>query len=389
MNNFDLAKTWLAMSDALACVYFNKDNKAFVLYRQGHQIPLLASPYADDLADCLVYLDEAHARGTDLKMRSVCVAALTLGLGQTKDSTVQAAMRLRQLGTTQAVVFFSPPGVHQSILDLRGKKSGDPIDSYDVICWLLEQTCCGIEQLQPLYFSQGLDFCRRSQCALENPDFLMDSDQREAYLKGIRQFEQQTLEQLYGVKPMAKITTTPGSFSPDFALFIKELNKQRKGFQDTGNAVSGSALQEVEQERETAIEVQVENVREVQQTHYQPFGFPGIHRDVLAFAKTGRLAADSTAYIPACMALRQTTLGRKHGIAQFANTSKLYVSVEFTRTVKFPTVRTYDHFQVSAVFESHPSVRANNSSSKMSIGYCGVPSTRLLWSLSQKKPNVY
>lgn len=322
-------------------------------------------------------------------MRANAVAALTLGLGQTKDSTVQAAMRLRQLGTTQAVIFFADPTVNQSIVDICNKKPGDSIDSYDVICWLLEQTCYGIEQLQPLYFSQGLDFCRRSQCALDNPDFLIDSDQREAYLKGIRQYEQQTLEQLYGVRSKAKTSTTLGSFSPDFAVFVKELNKQRKGFQDTGNAVNGSALQEVEQEREVAIEVQVENVREVQQTHYQPFGFPKLHHDILAFTKTGRLAADSTAYIPAFVALRQTTLGRKHRISQFANTSKLYVSVEFTRTVKFPTVRTYDHFQVSSVRNQYISVRANDTSSEMSIGYCGVPSTKLLWSLSQRKPNDY
>ena len=72
-------------------------------------------------------------------------------------------MRLRQLGTTQSVVWFAPPEVHQSILDVRQKMSGDPITSYDVVHWLLEQTCVQIEQLQPLYISQGNDFCRRAQ----------------------------------------------------------------------------------------------------------------------------------------------------------------------------------------------------------------------------------
>lgn len=71
-------------------------------------------------------------------------------------------MRLRQLGTTQSVVWFAPPEVHQSILDVRQKKSGDSINSYDVVHWLLEQTCVQIEQLQPLYISQGNDFCRRA-----------------------------------------------------------------------------------------------------------------------------------------------------------------------------------------------------------------------------------
>lgn len=43
-----------------------------------------------------------------------------------------AAMRLRQLGTTQSVVFFAPPEVHQGILDLQGKMNGDAVDSRDV-----------------------------------------------------------------------------------------------------------------------------------------------------------------------------------------------------------------------------------------------------------------
>jgi hypothetical protein len=57
-------------------------------------MPLVASPYADDLGECLVYLDEAHTRGTDLKMPTYARGALTLGLGQTKDHTVQGLSSL-------------------------------------------------------------------------------------------------------------------------------------------------------------------------------------------------------------------------------------------------------------------------------------------------------
>lgn len=70
-------------------VYFKKDNKPFVLYRQDQEVPLLASPFAEDLGQCLVYLDEAHTGGTDLKIPQIVHGALTLGLGQTKDHTVQ------------------------------------------------------------------------------------------------------------------------------------------------------------------------------------------------------------------------------------------------------------------------------------------------------------
>ncbi|KAK5019964.1 hypothetical protein LTR16_000001 [Cryomyces antarcticus] len=341
MDNLSLAKAWLRVdNEAPAVLYFDAENRPYVLYRYGARVPLLASPFADDLGDCLVYLDEAHTRGTDLKMPWNAKGALTLGLGQTKDHTVQAAMRLRQLATTQSVVFFAPPEAHQSILDLRQKKSKDSIDSYDVICWLLEQTCSGIEQLQPLYFSQGADFCRRTQAAIDNPDLLVDADQREAYLQALKQTEHQTLEQLY--KPRLKSKSAMnGPFSPHIAAFMKELNIRRRGFQDFGNAVHGSALQEVEQEREVAYEV--EAVRELQiPTYYTPLSFTGPHRDIVSFVKTGRLAAGSAGYEHAFKALGRTGLGLQYGINEEATTSKFLVSKEFRRTVNL--TRANDNF---------------------------------------------
>ena len=90
MDNLTLVKAWLKIdTEAPAALYFDAENKPFVYYRHGSQTPLSASPFADNLGHCLVYLDEAHTRGTDLKMRADTVGALTLGLGQTKDHTVQ------------------------------------------------------------------------------------------------------------------------------------------------------------------------------------------------------------------------------------------------------------------------------------------------------------
>jgi hypothetical protein len=99
MDNFTLVKIWLEINpSATAAVYFDETNKPMVLYRQGNKkVPLLASPYAEDLGDCLVYLDEAHTRGTDLKLSRCTKGALTLGLGQTKDHTVQGLSHLNYL----------------------------------------------------------------------------------------------------------------------------------------------------------------------------------------------------------------------------------------------------------------------------------------------------
>jgi hypothetical protein len=255
-------------------------------------------------------------------------------------------MRLRQLATTQSVVFFAPPEVNQSIRDLRKKKFYERIDSYDIICWLLKQTCRTIEQAQPLYYSHGVHFCHRTQGALDNPEFLDSADERDAYLQVLRQKEHQTLEQLYQPRlKQPKSAKVTGSLSPQIAAFMKELNDRRKGFQDSGNAVHGSALQEVEQEREVAYEVEV--VREVEKpVHYSPLSFPGLHKDIVEFVKTGRIVARSGGYEHAFTTLQRTALGLKYVINSEAAASKLLVSREFSRTVSIPLGRPNDNFLV-------------------------------------------
>lgn len=60
MDNLTLVQEWLKIDGkALAALYFDQANKPWVLTRQGKRTPLVASPFADDLNQCLVYLDEA------------------------------------------------------------------------------------------------------------------------------------------------------------------------------------------------------------------------------------------------------------------------------------------------------------------------------------------
>lgn len=62
---------------------------AMLLYRDGREAPLVSTPFADNLADVLTYYARSHCRGTDLQLPPHAITGLTLGLGQTKDSTVQ------------------------------------------------------------------------------------------------------------------------------------------------------------------------------------------------------------------------------------------------------------------------------------------------------------
>ncbi|RYP67972.1 hypothetical protein DL769_005619 [Monosporascus sp. CRB-8-3] len=235
MNNLELAETWLKLDGRATVALFFDEDRPFIVSKQGTRTPLLASPYADNLSEVLVYLDEAHTRGTDLKFGPYAKAALTLGLGQTKDSLVQ---------------------VNQSIRDICMKKDTEKVDSKDVIYWLLNNTCNHLESLQPLFYAQGVDFCNRMQAAVDFPDFLEDDEQRAAYVAAIRQTERQTLQQLYAPQTKVKAKLTGMRSDPQIAKFTRELENRRKEFQDTGQAVHASALQEVEQEREIEYEVE-------------------------------------------------------------------------------------------------------------------------------------
>jgi hypothetical protein len=92
MGNKELVDLWLSIDrQAQAAVYFRSDNSAWVSFKDPakQDMPLLATRLANDLKDCVVYFDEAHTRGVDLKLPEDSHAALTLALKQTKDNTMQ------------------------------------------------------------------------------------------------------------------------------------------------------------------------------------------------------------------------------------------------------------------------------------------------------------
>ncbi|KAL3452963.1 hypothetical protein BJX65DRAFT_302864 [Aspergillus insuetus] len=335
MNNFTVAWTWLQEDwKAHGAVYFNEDNKPLVVYRNGKRVPLFASPFADDMRDCVVYLDEAHTRGTDLKLPLDALGALTLGLGQTKDHTVQAAMRLRQLGTTQSVRFLAPLEVHQSILDVCKKTPNDAVDSSDVISWLLDQTCATNRELQPLYFAQGKDFCQRMQAAISYKKFLSNPEHRKAYLDVLQQPEQQTLEQFYepyhrsaAASPLAGKAIAPCSRVSTLMETLEERRQESQVY----DSILSSALEEVEQEREVAYEIEEE--REVQRPRKpKALKFPGLHAPILSFARGSILVLEDI--VTAAETLEDTQLGLKYHIQGASLVAHLYLSAEFSKTIK-------------------------------------------------------
>ena len=89
-SNLEVATLWLKVDDSLeAAVFVDSNDELCVLRKDGSVEFLVASPYLEQLDHCVVYLDEAHTRGTDLKLPPGWKAAVTLGPRLCKDKLVQ------------------------------------------------------------------------------------------------------------------------------------------------------------------------------------------------------------------------------------------------------------------------------------------------------------
>jgi hypothetical protein len=255
-------------------------------------------------------------------------------------------MRLRQLGSTQSIVFFAPPEVHKNIIEVCKPKPEEVVNSSHVITWLLEQTCRANEQQQHLYMAQGKDFCRRMDAQWKYSDFLTDESHRNSLLQVIQHPERQTLQQLYGKRskggPLGSTVHMSCPILKHFAHRLRDMATSSKAVQVT---VNSSAMEEVEQERE--VEFQVEEVREVQQpAHYNALEFPGLHPAMTRFAITGSLTGGD-GYEHAFKALARTTIGKKFEVC--CTQSRFFVSMQYMRTVDLGRQEPNDNFLVSTL----------------------------------------
>ncbi|KAL2863546.1 uncharacterized protein BJX67DRAFT_384547 [Aspergillus lucknowensis] len=158
LSNQEVAEEWLSISGRTAAIFFDDNDEAIVVDREGYTERLLASPFNEQMYRCVVFLDQQHSRGVDLKLPSTYRAAITLGPRLTKDRLVQACHRMRELGNGQSVTFLIPPEVKHSI-----SKESTTFTSFDVLQWVLEQTCGQLERLRPLWAWQGLHYVRSAQ----------------------------------------------------------------------------------------------------------------------------------------------------------------------------------------------------------------------------------
>jgi hypothetical protein len=89
-QNEELVRHWLSLRpDVSAAIFFNDSDHLTVITPDGTIEPFISSPFNRQLPKCVIYLDDAHTRGTDLELPEGMRAAVTLGSRVTKDRLVQ------------------------------------------------------------------------------------------------------------------------------------------------------------------------------------------------------------------------------------------------------------------------------------------------------------
>ncbi|KAJ7751933.1 hypothetical protein DFH07DRAFT_524387 [Mycena maculata] len=284
MQNLELAKYWLSITPNIkAVVYFDPSDHLMVVAQDGSTELLVSSSFADQLDDCAVYLDDAHTRGTDLKLPIKTRAAITLGPGVTKDRLVQGAMRLRQLGQGQSVMFFAPTEVDRNIRSNSNLPVDALISSLDIIQWVMLQTISDIDHSVAHWAKQGVGFKKRHAAWSR-----FSEEDSASSVEGLRstwvEQESRTLQEMYDFGPSA--TRRHQVFDiPDMAERLCNL-----GFSHIADASNDE-----EQEREVAHEVERER-----QVERPPPAIPATHKmdqSVLQLVKTGVVQHNSQAFV--------------------------------------------------------------------------------------------
>ncbi|KAG1816740.1 uncharacterized protein BJ212DRAFT_1480599 [Suillus subaureus] len=315
LKNQELAETWLrAKLDAQAAVFVNDDDEIVVVSRDGTVEPLVSSPFAQQLDQCVIYLDDAHTRGTDVKLPSGFRAAVTLGPKVTKDRLTQGCMRMRKVGNGHSVMFFAPTEVDRSIRSATQKADSDDVDVADILYWAMLETCFDIQMRAFHWVQQGSDFNTRHSAwtQFSRAPATSIATLETAWL----QPEERSLEDMYAPR------------SPSQVSHVCDADIRGK-CEELGVLMGPERSMGEEQEREVVHEVEKER-----QVHRPPKVRPAVqdlHADVRRFVQTGRIPTGSPAFIPALSSLVDTTTEFHEG-DQWAN--NILVTRDFAHTVE-------------------------------------------------------
>lgn len=352
LSNEQVAKEWLNKTSDVwydAAVYFDDRDDLLTLDRNGSKAKFDQSVFRDKLDRCLVYLDDVHTRGTDLKFPISHRACVTLSGDITRDKTVQACMRMRKLGKGQTIAFYAS---HEA--DIRIREACELLESDDItnehVMKFIEHNSRQMERENMVHWSVGaVNYTKKVagyQMHGEPMDEIDEAALRELYESCV-DTEFVTLNELYGDKTDTLLSDIA---SAKFDILTKSYSTNRlTTFIPTirTNVIERIKLQAPEVRRfiqtlddqqEKELEHEMEQERQVQRPVAADACVPELADVVEEFIESGNwdeLDEDDrdTHFIPMSVALKNTTLFHRYAKNPKAWSKHLYVTADFLNVI--------------------------------------------------------
>ncbi|KAG6915979.1 hypothetical protein DXG01_009031 [Tephrocybe rancida] len=291
MQNIELVSRWLSLvPEIYAVVFFSDVDELVVMSRDQHIESFVSSQYNQKLDLCAVYLDDAHTRGTDLKLPNDFRAVVTLGPKLVKDRLVQGCMRMRQLGRGQSLIFFAPLEVDRSIraCKLSPLEPSAEICSADILRWSMWQTCEHIQQYLPHWAQQGVEYKHRNDAWVLHESDPSAPNALQHLRSSWEEPDARNLEEMYEEQPNIHAT----SHHPAFQLPHLKERLNNLGITDLGDFKTDE-----EQERQVSKEAERERQRELP-PKVEP-ALSSLHKALKVLVQSGQFESGPTSpFIP-------------------------------------------------------------------------------------------
>lgn len=165
LSNEQVAREWLKLApieDYDAAIFFNKNDIIMTIDRNDFITEFEYSVYRERLGQCLVYMDDIHTRGTDLKFPSGIRACVTLSGRITRDKMVQACMRMRMLGQGHSVSFYASVEADTGIRKLNNITGNDEtINTWHVLQYVCNNSHIFVREGLVHWSAAGLNYTQK------------------------------------------------------------------------------------------------------------------------------------------------------------------------------------------------------------------------------------
>lgn len=353
LNNEQVAQQWLNRTSDIcydAAVYFDERDHLLTLDRNGSKAEFDHSVYRDQLDRCLVYLDDVHTRGTDLKFPLNRRACVTLSGDITRDKTVQACMRMRKLGTGQTIAFYASHEADIRIRQTCQLTESDAITNEHVMRFI-EYNSQQMEKENMVHWSVGAVNYTKKNAGYQiygKQMNCMDTTMLCKLYEKCVDTEFVTLNELYGDKSDTLLSNIAQA---KFDMLLEEYPTQKL------NAILTSIrdraierikiqapnvrrfIQTLDDQQEKELEHEMEQERQVQRPVAAIPYQPTLADVVEEFIETGNwdeLDEDERHdnFIPMSLALGNTTLFSQYKRKEPAWSNHLYVTLDFFRVIE-------------------------------------------------------